>query len=101
MSQTTNNQGRDGDDVIEFPDNQTLSVQANAWVVKLDGDEPTAEELRDFKVWVNQSDEHRIAFEEAVSFWDEMNVLTQVVLPREQLTPEPVSVAGWLRGSPA
>lgn len=100
MSHTPENQGREAGDVVEFPENQTLSAQANAWVVKLDGDEPTAEDLQDFKVWVNQSDEHRIAFEEAVSFWDEMNVLTQVVLPRERVEPDTSAFSGWFQRRP-
>ncbi len=34
-----------------------------------------------FKQWVNADPAHRIAFEELVEFWDEMNILTQAVLP--------------------
>ena len=71
--------------VVDFPETQTIDQQASEWLAKLDAENPSAEVLAAFKDWVNATEAHRIAFEEMVAFWDDMNILTQAVLPREQL----------------
>ena len=72
--------------VLDFPDNKSIQTQASEWLAKLDAEQPSKRDLADFKQWVNADSAHRIAFEELVEFWDEMNILTQAVLPRELLT---------------
>ena len=79
------NATQDGSSVLEFPETKTIDTQAAEWLAKLDAETPTKADLQAFKCWVNQADEHRIAFEEMVNFWGDMNILTQAVLPREQL----------------
>ena len=69
--------------VLDFPDNKTVQTQASEWLAKLDAEQPSKNDLAAFKQWVNADNAHRIAFEEMVEFWDEMNILTQAVLPRE------------------
>ena len=71
--------------VVDFPGTKTIDQQASEWLAKLDAENPSAEVLAAFKDWVNATEAHRIAFEEMVAFWDDMNILTQAVLPREQL----------------
>lgn len=70
-------------EVLEFISPPSIERQAHEWVVRLD-DQPTAADRHGFKIWVNQSKAHRAAFEEMAGFWGEMDVLTQIVLPREQ-----------------
>ena len=82
------NANLDGSAILEFPETKTVDTQASEWLAKLDAETPSKEDLQAFKVWVNEADEHRIAFEEMVSFWDEMNILTQAVLPRESANSE-------------
>lgn len=71
-------------DIIDFPDNPSIETQAAQWLAILDGDAPSQQDRQAFTDWVNKNPAHRQAFEELLNFWDEMNVLTQTVLPREQ-----------------
>jgi transmembrane sensor len=88
---TNHNDSQNSSSVLEFPEVKTLQTQASEWLAKLDAETASPRVLQDFKVWVNQDKAHRIAFEEMISFWDEINVLTQAVLPREQLATQPNS----------
>ena len=72
-----------GGAVLDFPENKSIQTQASEWLAKLDAEQPSKSDLAAFKKWVNADNAHRIAFEEMVEFWDEMNILTQAVLPRE------------------
>ena len=74
--------------VLEFPDHKSIHTQASQWLAKLDAEQPSQRDLARFKQWVNADPAHRIAFEELVDFWDEMNILTQAVLPRELMHPD-------------
>ena len=83
--------------VLEFPDIKTVQTQASEWLAKLDAEQPSAQDLAAFKQWVNAAPDHRQAFEELVEFWDEMNILTQAILPREAAELS----AGTIAGPPA
>ena len=93
------NANLDGSAILEFPETKTVDTQASEWLAKLDAEAPSKEDLQAFKVWVNEADEHRIAFEEMVSFWDEMNILTQAVLPRESARGQLQSARGEMINS--
>ena len=82
-----------GAEVIDFPNEQSIEMQATAWMVKLDDGEPSAELKAAFKAWVNEAPEHRKAFEQAVAFSEDMNRLTQVVLPREKTQARPRNIS--------
>ena len=82
MSNHSDTQSSNGA-VLAFPEHKTIQIQASEWLAKLDAEQPSQQDLAAFKQWVNASSAHRIAFEEMVEFWDEMNVLTQTMLPRE------------------
>jgi transmembrane sensor len=108
MNYESDPKGNKPSSVIDFPDTQSIEAQAAAWMAKLDTEEPSKQDLREFSRWVNEDESHREAFEGMIAFWDEMNVLTQAVLPREVIDPgtadSPTQVAtrrfGWLaRGS--
>ena len=79
--------------VVDFPEIKTIEQQASEWLAKLDAETPSAEVLAGFKEWVNNAEENRLAFEEMVAFWDDMNILTQAVLPREQLQAKAIQKA--------
>ena len=80
--------------VLEFPDIKTVQTQASQWLAKLDAEQPSAQDLAAFKQWVNAAPDHRQAFEELVEFWDEMNILTQAILPREAAELSAGTIAG-------
>lgn len=70
--------------VVDFTNQGSIDDQAARWVAKLDFDEPDKETFEAFKQWINQSSEHRTAFESYVGVWGRMNILSQLVPPREQ-----------------
>lgn len=74
--------------VVDLPVTQSLDVQAATWIVKLEGEKPSEQDIREFKQWISESSSHRAAFEEMMEFWDGTNVLTQVVLPGEMVVQE-------------
>jgi transmembrane sensor len=75
----------DGSPVVTFPETKSIQARASEWMAKLDGGEPTPAELNAFRTWVNEDSAHRQAMDEMIEFWGDMNVLTQIVLPREKL----------------
>jgi transmembrane sensor len=87
MSNHSDTQPSDGA-VLAFPEHKSIQTQASEWLAKLDAEHPSPQDLAAFKQWVNASSAHRIAFEDMVDFWDEMNILTQAVLPREPIAPQ-------------
>jgi len=74
----------DGSSVVIFPEMKSIQAQASEWMAKLDSGDPTPEELNKFIAWVNADSAHRQAMDEMIGFWADMNVLTQIVLPREK-----------------
>ena len=66
------------DKVIPFAEPQSVQAQASAWLARLDGDDPTAEDLRAFKQWINEDEAHVAAFENATAAWEELNVFTRL-----------------------
>ena len=83
MSEQQSSQNKRGE-VLEFAASSSIEHQAQEWMIRLD-DQPTPDDLQHFKRWVNQSKAHQSAFEEVVAFSAEMDVLSQIVLPREQM----------------
>ena len=77
--------------IVEFPEHKSIETQASEWLAKLDAEQPSAKVLSEFKRWVNADTAHSQAFEDMVEFWDEMNILTEAVLPREQLSRQELS----------
>jgi transmembrane sensor len=69
--------------VVNFTEQGSVDDQAAKWVARLDFDEPSQETLVAFRQWINQSPQHREAFESYVAVWERMNALSQLVPPRE------------------
>jgi len=74
----------DGSQVIDFPPVGTVQSQAAKWLAVLDSDNPSPVQIAEFKKWIAQSEEHREEFESLLSFWGELNILTQTVPPRQK-----------------
>ncbi len=64
--------------VISFPERKTVRNQASEWIARLDVDEPSTADMREFKRWVNQNPEHYHEFKRLNSVWEELNLLTQL-----------------------
>ena len=93
MSKRPHSRGMNKQSVVDFPASKMVEAQASEWLAKLDADVPSEPVLREFKAWVNASREHRQAFESLLDFWDDMNILTQVVPPRGEIASPDLSRA--------
>ena len=71
----------------------SVESEALAWVAQLDGDNVTEKDLAAFREWVNRSPAHAREIRALNSFWEELNVLTDMVEP----IAEADSVARQLR----
>ena len=72
--------------VVPIKHKQQVSEQASEWVVKLDKQSLSEQELQAFNQWVAQSDLHRQEFIELAQAWGNLEVLSVLadVLPLEQ-----------------
>jgi transmembrane sensor len=92
--------------IYEFTDNNTINEEAGAWLMKLDGDTPpSSQDLRELKVWLDRSPVHREKLGQLTSFWNNLDILTDLSVPLEK--PEPQlksfslfnSMGTWLTGN--
>ncbi len=68
--------------VVEFPDRSAIEEEAAVWLIKLDNDDPpSAAELALLREWLERSPVHREELVGLASFWDKMNVLTELAVP--------------------
>jgi len=73
------------ENIVEFPDRNAIAEEAGVWLIKLDGDQvPSAEELDDLREWLERSPVHREELNSLATFWDKMNVLTELAVPLEK-----------------
>lgn len=86
--------------VIDMNDPGSLDDQAAKWVAQLDGEAPSKATLKAFRQWTRQSPAHRKAFEGYVAVWEQMNLLTQLVPPREVQAGEDSPRFSWVWAAP-
>ena len=68
--------------VVEFPDRSAIEEEAAVWLIKLDDDDPpSASELALLREWLERSPVHREELVGLATFWDKMNVLTELAVP--------------------
>jgi len=73
------------ENIVEFPDRNAIAEEAGVWLIKLDGDQaPSAEDLDDLREWMQRSPVHREELNSLATFWDKMNVLTELAVPLEK-----------------
>jgi transmembrane sensor len=65
------------------PDQVQIEAEASAWIVQLDGAEPSAADIEAFKEWLARSPAHRDAFKYLSTVWDDLNVLAELAVPRK------------------
>ena len=86
--------------VIAFPENKAMNdsveQQASKWMAKLDNEQVSVQTRQAFKAWVNADPAHRAAFEGVIEFWDDINILSQAQLPREQGHTTTEQQSSWL-----
>ncbi len=73
-------------DIVEFPDQRRVEQEAAEWLIKLDRNvEPSADELGDLRKWLSRSPVHREELLSLARLWGNMNVLTELAVPMEDI----------------
>lgn len=70
------------DSITPLPDRKTIEAEACAWIAQLDGAEPSQEDLAALREWMNRSPAHRQAIEQLSALWDDLNIFTELAVPR-------------------
>jgi transmembrane sensor len=76
--------GCDMEKIIPFPDRTAIEAEACAWIARLDGDQPSVEELAAFHEWLSRSPQHREEIKRLTTLWADLNVLTELAVPLEK-----------------
>lgn len=74
-----------GKNVLTFPDRKSVRDQAAEWVARLEVSEPDEGDLAEFRAWIKKSNLHCEEFERLNVLWGDLNLLTQITLPTEQV----------------
>jgi transmembrane sensor len=69
------------DNVVQFPDTNTLDAEAAEWVVRLDSESVTADDLRKFREWQNASPHHREIAARLGRLWSDLDKLEDLAEP--------------------
>lgn len=73
------------DKITPFPNKALIEEQASKWIVKFEGDdEPTAKDIKDFNAWLKQSPVHKQVLLEMANTWNDMNILSGLMIPLGQ-----------------
>jgi len=70
--------------VSKFPDTRRIEAEACAWIAQLDGGEPSEEDLRAFREWIQRSPHHRQEIRRLSALWGDLNALTELTVPAEK-----------------
>ncbi len=89
------------DNISVLPDRQAVKEAAAAWIVKMDGQELTAEDQQALIEWIEANPLHRETLVAQAELWQEMGVLSII----SELVPAPIhhppentsSTHGWWR----
>lgn len=75
------------DNVVPLEEPQSAQRQASAWLARLDGSDPSDEDLMAFRQWVNEDEKHVAAFKKVAAAWDDLNILARLpsVLQQREL----------------
>jgi transmembrane sensor len=83
--------------VTEFPNNSAIEEEACLWVVKFEGDnEPTKRDVQQFNAWLSKSPVHRETLLGLAQTWDDMDVMSGLMIPLGQsLKPKRSNFEKW------
>ncbi len=70
------------ENILEFPDRSRIEEEASQWIVRFEGDEPpTREDIEALKAWMGRSPAHREVLMQYASTWNDMDLLSELMLP--------------------
>ena len=70
--------------IVAFPERKSVRTQASEWIAFFEINEPNAEQLKAFKVWIKEDPQHPLEFERLSLRWADLNALTQLTQPAER-----------------
>ena len=85
MSHNSDIDKKQDENIVVFPERKTIHDEAAEWLSRLDADKPNGKTLADFSLWVNADPAHAQEYRRLAEQWDELNLLTQMTLPSEQV----------------
>ena len=78
------------ENIIDFPDRETIETEACAWVSKLDAHEKLPDtDAAALQVWVNRSPLHYQELRRVADLWGDLNRLTELLPALNQLPTQP------------
>ena len=85
MSHNSDIDKKQDENIVVFPERKTIHDEAAKWLSRLDADKPNGKTLAEFSLWVNADPAHAQEYRRLAEQWDELNLLTQMTLPSEQV----------------
>jgi transmembrane sensor len=75
------------ENIVEFPDTNLIEKEAAEWILKLEADsDPPKKDIEALNAWMVQSSVHREIFVRLASQWDDMDLLSELRGPANQIT---------------
>lgn len=95
--------------VIKFVNKSKISREASRWIIRLNDQLPTEDEVRELTEWLDTSPYHRAEFIELANLWGSLDTLAALadLIPLDTTTAAKQKVecnrplVGWVRYSPA
>jgi len=89
------------ENVVAFADKRTLEEQACRWILLFEEEaNPNSEQIEAFRRWLQQSPQHREALLKFNALWQDLDLLSELMLPLQERQPSPPRVLhrllGWL-----
>ena len=83
------------ENIIDFPNRDSIETEACAWISQLDGDRrPSAEDMAALREWINRSPLHGQELRRLAELWGDLNMLTDLAPGLDNIaTPRK---ANWL-----
>ena len=71
--------GTEMENIIDFPNRDSIETEACAWISQLDGDRtPSEEDIAALREWINRSPLHRQELQRLAEIWGDLNMLTEL-----------------------
>ncbi|HLB30026.1 MAG TPA: FecR domain-containing protein, partial [Gammaproteobacteria bacterium] len=90
-------------EIVNFPDPRNDRAEAEAWLVKLDGDEFSAADAEALRKWLRAKPEHKRAIVEAMALWGDLDILSDLremfPLTAQRAHTRPMGLALFFRPS--
>jgi transmembrane sensor len=66
------------ENIVTLPSIESIEAEAASWITVLGREKVTEAEKAELKLWLNQSERHRVVFTELTELWDDLSVLKEL-----------------------